>query len=133
MGFHVPSDDRATEASGRPGVASGVGTLVYLSIGPILWAFHLLIVYGAQPLVCRGDAAKSPMLVLVVTLAFLAASVAAMLLPGPTARLLRATVDSRSLGRFHRRVMRWLVFFSAIGIAWAGAAAIAIPACEQLR
>ncbi|WP_119421691.1 hypothetical protein [Desertibaculum subflavum] len=119
--------------AGARASASGVGTLVYLTSGPILWALHLLVIYGAQPLVCMTSAEAGTILVSIATPAFAALTAAAMTWPDRLARLLRATVESLELGRFHRSVLRWLGFLSLLGIVWAGATAAIIPACEQLR
>jgi len=113
--------------------ASSLGTLVYLTIGPILWGSHLFAVYGLQPVLCARGASVSTAFVAIATIVVLGLLLAVMLWPRAVARLLHAQAVSRASRRFHRRAMRWAGLLSAAGILWAGAAALIVPACEGLR
>jgi hypothetical protein len=113
--------------------ASGVGTLVYLTIGPILWALHLAVVYGLQPVLCRYSVEVNLAVVGIATVTALVVLLGAVARPKVLARLLHARAPSQASRRFHRRVMRWAALLSAAGIIWAGAAALVVPACEGLR
>lgn len=113
--------------------ASSVGTLVYLTIGPILWGLHLFTVYGLQPVLCSRSAPANTTFVAITTVVLLGLLLAVMLWPHAVARLLHARAASRASRRFHRRVVRWAGLLSAAGIVWAGAAALIVPACQGLR
>ena len=111
-----------------------MGTLVYLLLGPIAWAMHLMVVYGSHTLICAREggsgASETILAATLIVLAMLAAAIAA---PGAAQRALDQS-DSNAVGyRFHRRVMRWLAFLSAVGVAWAGSTALIVGPCLSLR
>jgi hypothetical protein len=122
--------------------ASPAAALLYLMAGPLLWGVHLLVVYGMQSALCAyrltGIAQLDPLLVraLVVAVTVLVALALgfAAWRPRTTARLLRAAVflDGEN-GPFMTAVMRLLVLLSLAGVLWAGAGALLLEACPQLR
>jgi hypothetical protein len=114
--------------------------IAYLLAGPIIWAGHLLLVYGPQSALCAfgktgfaqvGDAFVSTF-VLAITLVSAGPLIFALIWPRIMARLLRYRVEGsdRSLSFF---LMRWLTALSLIGVLWAGATAFMLDPCAQLR
>lgn len=116
--------------------------LIYLLVGPLLWAGHLFSSYALQSMLCAlgitGTASVEPLLIELVVAAITAAVAAALLFalwrPHRTARLLRAAdfLDGEN-GAFMVSVMRLLSALSLVGVLWAGATLLLLQACPQLR
>jgi len=117
------------------------GAILYLLAGPIIWAAHLLLVYGPQSALCAfrvtGMAAAEPWLIsaLVAGVTVLAMAAIALILwrPRRTARFFRFDTASDGQRSFVISVMRLLAVLSLIGIAWAGATTLLLAPCAQLR
>jgi hypothetical protein len=128
------------QAGGDPGPIAGA--LVYLLLGPLVWAAHLFLVYAPQSMLCAfrltGFANAGPLLIeaVVGAVTLLAAIplLLAILFPHGAARLLRAAGFLRGEnGAFMVLVMRLLAALSLAGVLWAGATLLLLPACAQLR
>jgi hypothetical protein len=123
------------------GARRGTARLVALCSGPIVWAAHLAIVYGAHTLLCaRGYAGQmllgvplAPAIVVVATVAALLSLAGVMLAPRLKSAPPRRRADRDPPNSFEVRVMRLLALLSAIGVAWAGATAFIIAPCLALR
>ncbi|KXF76599.1 hypothetical protein ATN84_11100 [Paramesorhizobium deserti] len=117
------------------------GAILYLLIGPIVWAAHLLLVYGPQSALCAfritGTAAVDPWLISVlvagVTVIAMAAVGLTLWRPRRMARLFRFNAASDGDRSFVISVMRILGVLSLFGIAWAGATTLLLDPCAQLR
>ncbi|HET6628160.1 MAG TPA: hypothetical protein VFG91_00130 [Woeseiaceae bacterium] len=128
------------QAGEDPG--SVASALIYLLIGPLVWAGHLFLVYAPQSALCAfritGFASIAPRLIEAVVVAVTVPAAVALLLaigrPRQTARLFRAAgfLDGEN-GRFMVSVMRLLAALSFAGVLWAGATVLLLPACPQLR
>ena len=127
-----PGDDRGSPAA----------ALLWLLTGPLVWSAHLLLVYGPQAALCAfrltGIAGIDPLLVrglvLAVTVLAALALVLALRWPARAARTLRAgSFLEGDNGAFLIAVMRLLAVLSLAGVLWAGAVALPLPACPQLR
>lgn len=132
----MAQESRDTRTHGDLG--SMLGTFIYLLIGPIVWAFHLAAIYGSQLLCAVSQSGLFgtrliSSIVIAATVAALAPLAAAAWRPRAMARLLRVCTRSDKEIRFLDRVMRLLVTLAVAGIAWAGATALVIPPCAQLR
>lgn len=124
--------DRTDTTSRRADTAAGA--LLYLLLGPILWAGHLTAIYGTQSVLCAKAAADAvPAIIAVVTALALALIAVAVLAPSRTARLFAGSAWSESTQRFMRNAMVTLALLSAFGIAAQGAIALFIPTCPALR
>lgn len=131
---------RPMKAGDDPGPVTGA--LLYLLAGPLVWAGHLFFVYAPQSALCAfritGAATVEPLLILVYIAAAtaLAATVLVLALwrPRVTARLFRAGrfLDGEN-GRFMISVMQLLAVLSLAGVLWAGATALLLDPCPQLR
>jgi hypothetical protein len=108
--------------------------LVYLSLGPILWAIHLTLIYGTHTLVCARTIPgtlplgfdTAPFVILLITVTTLAVLLGAVLLPSPNTRPFNGSLASPS---FFRRVMVLLALLSAFGVGWAGLASMVVQSC----
>jgi hypothetical protein len=128
------------KAGDDPGPVTGA--LLYLLVGPLVWSGHLLFVYAPQSALCAfritGAVTVEPLLIAVFVTAAtaLAAIVLALVLwrPRATARLFRAGrfLDGEN-GRFMISVMQLLAVLSLAGVLWAGATALLLDPCPQLR
>ena len=113
--------------------ASLTRTTFYLLFGPIVWAIHLTVLYGAHTLVCVHGAAGDT-----VAAIALAATVAAVALLLAAAFAFYRRRDSAHTGAsavtcFCRDVAMLLALVSAFGVAWAGATALIVAPCVALR
>ena len=117
----------------------GPSTLLYLSLGPIVWAVHFAIVYGAHTLLCAvggsgGFGARAATLVVIIaTVVALILLSLPMLAPTMMRRRRPGSTEPASLSSFAQGVMALLALLSALGVAWAGAAALIVAPCISLR
>lgn len=95
--------------------------LIRMALGPIVWAFHLGIVYGAHTAICAIRPFGTAETAMAVTAGV--ATLAALLV-----LLLAGTAPGTSLP-FRRDVGFLLTVLSAIAIAWLGITAAIVPAC----
>ena len=118
---------------------SFTGTTIYLLLGPIVWAVHLLVIYGPQPTLCMAVAAAAfgpwtiNIFVFVATAAAVLVTAVPMVRPAMVRRLLRASSRGESETQFQDRAMRLLCLLSIVGMIWAGAAAALIAPCLPMR
>lgn len=117
------------------------GAILFMLLGPLIWAGYFLLVYGAHSTVCAvGTSVHSmfspPYVALLVgafTIMTLAVLLLAMWRPGWAAHLLRYDADDHDNQVFSIRIMRLLSFLSLAGVIWAGAAFVALDFCDPLR
>jgi uncharacterized membrane protein len=111
-----------------------IGVVLIALAGPLaVWALHFAVVYGLHPVFCLmigGSRAGlwMQMAVIAATLAALLALLLLMLKPGAVL----PAPDDEPLS-FLTGVMRLLSLLAFFGVAWAGSAAIFLPACKSLE
>jgi hypothetical protein len=99
--------------------------------GPIIWAMHFFVIYGAHAVMCSQDISGRSAGI-VVGAATLTALAALAVVAG---RSKAAEVFGRE-GRaraFLRSTMMLLAVLSALGIVWAGSTIFFLPACVAMR
>ena len=114
--------------------------VAFLLAGPLIWAGHLLLVYGPQSALCafgttgmlEVDKSLISAVVLIVTAAAAIPLLIILLRPAATARLLRFNPEGGD-HTFSTRVTRLLTALSLIAVLLAGAAALLLDPCAQLR
>lgn len=117
-----------------------IGTLVFLLIGPLAWAAHFTVIYGAQSSLCAFDAGETAagtnplagLIILVATLAGIGGVALAAWRPFPVLSWL-APGEAPHDRAFLAFVMRALAALSGLAMLYAGIASIVLPACAQLR
>ncbi|SOD41863.1 hypothetical protein [Nitrosovibrio sp. Nv4] len=119
----------------------GMGTLVFMLVGPIVWTVHLTLIYGSQSLLCAlnlgedrsaGNAAIIA-IILVATAVCIAAVGFSAARPGFVHALIaRADLPADQAG-FIVTIMRVLAWLSILAMLYAGLGAVILPACGQLR
>jgi hypothetical protein len=120
--------------------SSILSAILFMMGGPILWSLHFFLVYGPQSAVCgmnvngiaRIDPALATTSVIVATAGIGMLLLAAAWRPGWVAALVRFRADEPERG-FSFRLARLLVLLSLVGVVLAGAAALLIDPCAQLR
>ncbi|MGD9922741.1 MAG: hypothetical protein AB7V13_15080 [Pseudorhodoplanes sp.] len=106
-----------------------VPLMLLVLAGPLIWAAHLLVIYGSTTVIC-AKAAGAGVLPVIVT-----ATIVALAAIGVLA--IRCQRRSDLLGRgpnshvFLRRVMLLLLALSAVAILWAGSTVLLLPACPS--
>lgn len=117
-----------------------IGTLIYLLIGPLLWAAHLTVVYGSQSSLCAFDLGEATngsnglATALVVVATLLCIGLIALVVWRPHPVLGWLAPGEPPLDRpFLTWVMRALSALAALAILYAGVASVILPACAQLR
>lgn len=120
--------------------AAGVfSAIAFYLFGPLVWAGHLAFVYGPQSAMCAfggGGPQTGTAVVWVlggVTAASLAVIATAFAFPGLLAIVLRFRRVTEGEADFAISVMRFLAFLSFAGVAFAGAAALFLDPCAQMR
>jgi hypothetical protein len=103
------------------------GDFIACLYGPVIWAVHFFIVYGAESLVCMG--ASSPASVMRWTV-FAATAIALIVIAVLYVRSVRTgRVGDVGAQRFLGSVAGWLVMLSAAAIVAVTAAAMHLSAC----
>ena len=128
-------------SSDQPADPAVVPSLLYLLFGPIVWAIHLLIVYGAHTVLCakglgavRMVGMNVPALViLLATTVALAVLLIALLAPYVGRYRSRVSSQTRSFLSFRDGVMRSLTVLSIVGIVWAGWVSLIVAPCLAMR
>jgi hypothetical protein len=113
-----------------------IGTLVFLLIGPIIWAADLTIIYGAQSSLCAFralDQGSVGVLVVATTAVLILLDALVLLRPHRFFRLLTSAPPPAAQWDFLRGTMRLLAALSGLAMLYFGAAALLLPACAQLR
>lgn len=119
--------------------APTVSAILFLLAGPILWAGHLLLVYGVQSVTCvigDGSVGPSALIQTSVALATLGAILLlclALFFPGRLAHMLRYQTPDRDNHVFSVRVERFLSLLSLAGVIWSGSAVFLLDACGLPR
>lgn len=121
-------------------VASIVEILIYLLIGPLVWAAHLMVIYSTTTLICAlgqrsnwGAAGTVSAVVIAATAVALAIVAVSTARPRQARSLLGVKNTSDSMTAFLDRAMRILGALSLVAIFWAGATVIVVTPCVQLR
>lgn len=130
----------ASNSDGRRERSSVAGTILFLLAAPILWSLHLLLIYGPQSSLCAFAtaefgyvSAKISWIVIGVTFVVLALLSTLFLRMHQVAALLRVRTGELLEAEFAISVARYLTVLSLLGVAWAGATALLLDACSQLR
>lgn len=118
----------------------GIGTLIFILTGPIVWAAHLTLVYGSQSSLCAfnaGDGSGGNSTVVAIILFATIASIAAVgfsaVHPGFVHALIARAAPPAEQAEFIVTIMRILAGLSMLAMLYAGLGAIILPACHQLR
>jgi hypothetical protein len=111
---------------------SFVGTVLLTLAGPIIWALHFLVIYGAHTLMCvQGASERDARVVIgVATLIALAALALAAWRIGSVEASGRQRGQTRG---FLRNIMFLLSVLSAFAVAWAGSTILFLSACQAMR
>ncbi|HEY5965885.1 MAG TPA: hypothetical protein VIU42_17860 [Xanthobacteraceae bacterium] len=105
------------------------GEFVACLSGPLIWAAHFFVVYGAESVVCIG--ATSPAGAMRLTV-FAATAIALVAMAAPYVRPVRGgRSGAPEAQRFLSSVARWLAILSAAAIIAVAAAAVRLTACAS--
>lgn len=118
-----------------------IGTLVFMLIGPILWALQLMLTYGAQSSLCAfaagsttgGSNPAASWTVIALTGACMILAATAMLIPSRSYRLVTGAEPPPEQRNFLVWTMRALTALSLLAMLYAGLGAAFLPACAQVR
>ena len=112
-----------------------MGIVLAVFFGPIVWAAHLLVLYGAHAVVCAAaarTAGTTGLLVLVFALATalaLALVAVPLLMPRRLAGLFYRRGHAEGEDRFLLSLMRWLAGLSLVAVVANGIALLMVPVC----
>lgn len=119
----------------------GIGTLIFILLGPIVWAVHLTLIYGSQSTLCAlnlgEDRSGGNDTIVAIILAATAACIAVVGFSAVRASFVHALIaradpPAEQVG-FIVTTMRVLAGLSILAIFYAGLGAVILPACDQLR
>ncbi|OHV81974.1 hypothetical protein [Ensifer sp. LCM 4579] len=124
----------------EPGKEAPTASAVFFLVaGPILWAAHLLVVYGVQSVTCAvGNSAVAPSVliqasVVLVTLGAILLLCFGLFFPGRLAHMLGYEMPEPHNRTFSVRVERLLSLLSLMGVVWSGTSVFLIDVCGLLR
>jgi hypothetical protein len=128
--------DDADHRNGAPQPLAGA--LFYVLLGPIVWAFHLTLVYGGHTILCAPGASSDRALASgVVSLVIIATVAALAILIGAIVAAVFGQYRRNHRGSasmlFRDRAMIALALLSGVGVAWVGASALMVEPCQMLR
>lgn len=108
--------------------------LLAVLFGPLVWAAHLLVLYGAHASVCAaaGSAGSSPDLLIPVLALTTAIALALISLPLAFPRVFAGLFSTGASGdenRFMLSLMRWLAALSLVAVVANGIALLVVPPC----
>jgi hypothetical protein len=119
--------------AGLPPYRRLVGTVLYLLLGPIVWAGHLTIIYSTHAVLCVRGLADGPLdvraIIAVATGVALMVSIAAAVTGWARWR----NRKTEGVSAFQHGVMGLLALLATIGVAFGGATALFVTPCLQLR
>jgi hypothetical protein len=118
-----------------------IGTLVFIMLGPILWAVQLTLIYGAQSSLCAfgvgvgadGNNALAAGVVIAASVVCMALVGVALARPDIGYGLITGAGMPGEQRGFLVGVMRLLAGLSLLAMFYAGLGAVLLPACAQLR
>ena len=119
----------------------GMGTLVFILVGPIVWSVHLTVIYGSQSLLCAlnlsEDRSAGNAVVVTIILVATAVCIAAVGFSAVRTRFVHALIargdpPADQMG-FIVTIMRVLAGLSILAMFYVGLGAVILPACDQLR
>ena len=123
------------DGTAPPGGHKLVGAVLYMLLGPIVWAVHLAIIYGSHAVLCARDWADGPLdarvIIAIATGIGLAITIPATLAGWHWSRATNR--DTEGASAFQHSVMSLLALLAAIGIAYGGATPLFVTTCLQLR
>jgi hypothetical protein len=116
---------------------SAVGTLVFLALGPIVWALHFTLVYASQSTMCTllvvpasaGNATPIGWTVGAIVATSVAMLLLAMVRPLVVWRLLARRLPDAGGTAFGVSVMRWLSMLSLLAMLYTLMALFTLPSC----
>jgi hypothetical protein len=119
----------------------GIGTLIFILVGPIVWAAHLTLVYGSQSSLCAFDLGEDGSggnravvgIILFATIAGIAAVGFSAVHPSFVHALITRAAPPAEQAGFIVTIMRILAGLSMLAMLYAGLGAIILPACHPLR
>jgi hypothetical protein len=111
-------------------MTSGVrplGDFIACLYGPVIWAVHFFIVYGAESVVCMGASSSASAMRWTV---FVATAIALIAMAVSYIRSVRiGRISDLGIQHFLRSVAGWLAILSAAAIVAVAAAAMRLSAC----
>jgi hypothetical protein len=118
----------------------GIGTLIFILVGPIVWAVHLTLIYGSQSSLCafnlnedRGENSAVVAIILLVTALSIAVVGFSAVRPNFIHALIARGMPPTEQAKFIVTIMRVLSGLSILAMFYAGLSAVFLPACDPLR
>jgi hypothetical protein len=111
-----------------------MGILFAVLFGPLVWAAHLAVLYGAHASVCAAasNVGGLPDLIIPVLAPATAIALALVLLPLAFPRRFAGFISARAPddeNRFLLSLMRWLAGLSVVAMVANGIALLIVPPC----
>lgn len=130
--------DKSLSSTVRRG--STVGTILFMLLGPIVWAAQFTALYFSQSVLCQIGTVKADAIgdtinlaIWLVTVAAASLIAAALLVPTRFEALLGADAWQTEQRDFHRRTMAVLSIMALLAIAAGASGTMLIDECGALR
>jgi hypothetical protein len=116
-------------------VRYAMGTLMFLCLGPLIWAADLTVIYGTQSSLCAFGGPTPLVTMLVIGCSVVAALLTVLVArrPTPVFRVLVGAPAGGEQWPFLQGLMQMLSGLSVLAIAYFAIAAALLPACGALR
>jgi len=111
-----------------------MGIVFAVLLGPLIWAAHFAVLYGAHASVCAtaSKGGVSPAFLMPVLAVVTAVALVLVSLPLPFPRLFSGFIPGRASDdekHFLMSLMRWLAGLSVVAVAANGIALLIVPLC----
>ena len=103
--------------------------LLRLFVGPLVWFLHLVLLYGAEALICTPPAGSGRAMMWLGAAATVAALCALAMLTAAPMRRVKDPQDKHTGAAFLRKAMLLLALLSAIGVTWSALPLALVPVC----
>ena len=119
----------------------GIGTLIFILLGPIVWAVHLTLIYGSQSSLCAfhlgedrsgGNSGVIAIILLVTIVSIATVGFSAVRASFVHALIAQGTPPAEQ-AKFIVTIMRVLAGLSILAMFYGGLGAVFLPACDPLR
>lgn len=112
-----------------PRYGTAIAALVYMLFGPLIWAGHLTLVYGAHTLICARNLGPGWASTVVYGVTALGLGILFAAMAYAVSRRRAADAAGETVFRFEHDIMGLMALLSAVGVAWGGLTAVFIGAC----
>ncbi|MBR1189450.1 hypothetical protein [Bradyrhizobium sp. AUGA SZCCT0160] len=105
--------------------------LLWLLVGPVVWFLHLVVLYGAEALICTPPVGSGRAMMWMGAAATIATLGALAMLAAVSIRRVQDAPEEQTDATFLRKTTLLLALLSAIGVIWSALPLALVPVCAS--